>query len=214
MAKSNIVPGQRFGRLTVIERAPSRITAKGNAIGRWRCKCDCGNEITTTTGNLRSGDTKSCGCWKAEWDVLKMTTHGHSKERLHKVWKAMRKRCRNPANADYSHYGGRGIKVCPEWQSYPAFREWALDNGYRDDLTIDRVDVDGDYCPTNCRWVDRKTQGNNRSNNVYYAVDGETLTVAQIAEKYHMKYTTVYNRLRRGLTAQEAIRPIIQTKVS
>ena len=148
--------GQKFGKLTVLERAnPNQ---KGGA--RWLCQCECGQTTTVDSYSLRSGHTKSCGCIHGEF-------HGSSYSRLYGVWNNMRNRCYNPNKESYKHYGGRGIRVCDEWlHSFAAFKEWAMSTGYDPSApygqcTLDRIDVNGNYEPSNCRWVDFKTQANN-----------------------------------------------------
>lgn len=150
--------GQRFGDLTVVSLY-SRCSRKENRQTRWLCKCDCGKEVVVQNGNLVTGNTKSCGC-------LRFKSQGAyvpNKNRVYNSWHAMKARCYSPCNNRYRLYGGRGIRVCDEWKnSFEAFREWALSNGYAENLTIDRIDPDGDYCPDNCRWIPPEMQSSTR----------------------------------------------------
>lgn len=148
--------GERFGRWTVLERAKSDCRAT-----LWRCRCACGTIATVRGGHLRNGASQSCGCYKAQRSAERMTKHGHRRERLYWVWLSIKQRCTNPNSKDYPHYGGRGIKRCGQWDDYEVFREWALSNGYQPGLTIERVNVNGDYCPENCTWVTKAQQGKN-----------------------------------------------------
>lgn len=197
--------GQRFGRLVVLKQVEDHVTKGGSHQKQWLCECDCGNTTITTTQNLRCGDTKSCGCLELETKIKNGTTHGDSGKRLHTIWTAMRRRCSNPSNWDYKYYGGKGVTVCQEWNDYPVFREWAMSNGYSDDLTIDRIDPNGNYEPSNCAWVPIKAQENNRTNNRKYSYNGCTHTISEWAEIYHMPYSRLYMRLQKGLTIDEAL---------
>lgn len=152
--------------------------------------------MTVSGQELRKGDTKSCGCIKSEMDLTRNKTHGESNTRLYRIWKRMRQRCNDVNSSDYSHYGGRGICVCDEWQNdYHAFRNWAMANGYNDQLTLDRIDVDGSYNPDNCRFVTMKTQSNNRTNNQAIEYNGETHTIAEWSDLTGIQYGTLYNRI-------------------
>ena len=182
--------GKRYGNLVALNFL--RSNEKGTSI--WLCRCDCGNEIEVSYNNLKSGNTKSCGCWHEK--------HSESKSRLYKCWQGMKSRCEYKKDNNYHNYGARGISVCNEWSnSYISFRNWAVNNGYKNTLTLDRIDVNGNYEPLNCRWATDEIQQNNRRNNVYIEYNGEKLTLRQIAKKYSepkgISYKTLWGRYKK-----------------
>ena len=156
MAQFIDLTGERFGRLVCLERASNH---KKQTV--WRCLCDCGKTTEVQQGHLRSGKIISCGCYQRENSRRKATKHGYRWEKLYFVWTAMRQRCKNPKNKSYRDYGAKGVTVTDEWASYAVFREWALSHGYKEGLTIERVDVFGNYEPSNCTWIPRPEQMKN-----------------------------------------------------
>lgn len=197
MPKKIDLTGRRFGKLTVLAEHPER---NGKEI-MWVCKCDCGNTKIIAGHNLRSGGSTTCGCSTRK--------HGMRNTRLWSIWDGMRKRCYNPSHPYYFIYGGRGITICEEWlQDHAKFFEWALANGYQDDLTIDRIDFNGNYCPDNCRFVDVVTQLNNRSNNCHVEINGENKTLGEWSRITGIGYQTIYRRYRRGDRGQSLIREV------
>lgn len=150
--------GERYGNLVVMEEAESIYSKTGKMIRRWKCKCDCGNITIVRHGDLRNGSTVSCGCYNYEKESA-AKTHGYSRTKLGNVFEGMKQRCNNPKNKNYEKYGGRGIKICTEWLNDPKkFFDWAIKNGYKEGLSIDRIDVNGNYEPDNCRWADNEAQ--------------------------------------------------------
>lgn len=188
--------GKRFGRL-VVEKMQSRKAG----IVKWECICDCGKRTVVDSHCLVRGQTRSCGCLKREIasDRFRNTDsknenngnfkHGMSHKPLHLIWSSMRQRCNNPKSDAFKNYGGRGISVCKEWdESFVQFCKWALDNGYSCGLTIDRINNDGNYEPSNCRWVDRKAQNNNTRRTIRLTVFGKSGSCAEIARLYNVPY--------------------------
>lgn len=179
--------GQKFNLLTVIsENGVDKFGRK-----TWLCKCDCGNESIVPSTSLVKGDVKSCGCLRGK----NLITHNHSNERLHSIWKGIRRRCNNPHEKSYKDYGARGIKLCDEWNNYENFRNWAIENGYRDDLTIDRKDVDKIYCPSNCKWSTLKEQARNKQNTFWVSYKGEIKSLPEWAEILNIDYHALFKRI-------------------
>lgn len=202
MSKKIDLTGQRFGNLTVIRENGH----KGKEV-TWLCKCDCGNYTTVIGHNLKRGHTKSCGC--------SQTTHGESKMRLYRIWLRIKDRTLNKNSHAYKRYGERGITICDEWKnSFEAFRDWAIENGYSDELSIDRIDNDRGYYPANCRWADVKTQSNNRSSCHLLTYNGETKNITQWAEKIGMNPITLESRIKNGWTIEKALTTPVDKRYS
>lgn len=150
--------GKRFGRLIVVERIPI-----SNKRTMWICKCDCGNEVSVDAYNLKSGHTQSCGCIHKEVTSRINKTHGLGNTRLYRIWNHMKTRCYRKSYHAFQHYGGRGIRVCDEWlHNFQSFYDWAMSNGYEENLSIDRIDTNGNYSPDNCRWATMADQNKNK----------------------------------------------------
>ena len=176
--------GKRFGRLVVLNKQGH----KGKLIA-WRCKCDCGNETVVSVSNLLNNSTKSCGCLAREIYSSVNKTHGMTNTPLYKTWKNIKTRCYNHKCQKYKNYGGKGISMCKEWlDDFMSFYKWSNENGYETGLTIDRIDVDGNYEPNNCRWVNWKTQQRNKSNNVYVEFNGKKVCLKEYAELKGISY--------------------------
>lgn len=190
--------GRRRYKLVVL--GPTGEWFRGKPL--WRCRCDCGNERILGTVKFLCGRQTSCGCARKGAAAV----HGKMPVRLYTAWCNMRVRCLKSNGREYKNYGGRGITVCAEWQkSYIVFRDWALNNGWAADLEIDRVDNDGNYEPSNCRWTTRGVQVNNRRCNRWITYNGETLTHAQWEKKLGLKESTIARRLIQGFSPTEAV---------
>lgn len=203
--------GQVFGMWTVIERVDDYVTPGGNRFTRYECVCSCPQQTRkyVLANALKSGKSTSCGCRQrksaAHTAAINFTTHGESDKRLYKIWLYMHKRCENSSASNYRDYGGRGICVCDSWSNYEPFRAWALRNGYNDSLSIDRIDVNGDYTPENCRWADRATQANNRRNTLRITYNGEEHSLSEWAAILQKPYKSLYKRIHnQKMSAEQA----------
>lgn len=189
---------QRFRFLTVLERESIRRRPDGSGTKIfWTCRCDCGRECVCESSNLLTGNSKSCGCFKR---ATRNQTHGMTGTRLYVIWVCMNGRCSNPKNLAYDDYGGRGITVCDEWrESFDAFRDWAIAHGYSDTLTIDRFpNPNGNYEPGNCRWANMTQQARNRRNTRYVNYQGARCALAELAEQFGIRVSTLAHRLGKG----------------
>ena len=199
----NIKTGDRYGRLTIVSEAP-----KSERQYKWKreflCKCDCGNYRRVRLENLVSGHTKSCGCYIRDFNKDNKIKHGHYGSRLYKIWQGIKKRCLQRNSKDYRDYGGRGIKICDEWMEFEPFYEWAINNGYQQDLTIERIDVNGNYEPSNCTWIPKKEQGRNTRRTKIICYKGEQKTLREWAVCLGLTYNVLQLRLSRGWSIEEA----------
>lgn len=186
---------KRFGKLSVV----GLFGKDRRGEYRWLCRCECGNEVVVLGSHLRKGDTVSCGC------VMKTTNlrHGQSRTRLYKIWQHMKTRCDNPNFDHYDCYGGRGITYCAEWNDFLNFKEWAESNGYADHLSIDRIDVNGNYEPNNCRWTTMTNQHKHTRKAILIPHNGEVHTLREWASILNMPKSTVQSRYKRGVNIFE-----------
>lgn len=199
MGKLIDLTGMKFGRWTVLEKAPPAPNSGG---AYWICKCDCGTVRPVNSQSLRNGETKSCGCYHYESLSNNTRTHGKSKTRLYNIWSSMRERCYCKTSAAYKYYGEKGITICDEWKDFSAFEKWALENGYDQSAkphqcTIDRIDNANGYSPSNCRWADSTIQSNNQTSNIIIDYCGEKKTLAEWAKDKGLRYSVIYNRIVR-----------------
>ena len=192
-----------FNYLKVVERAGN--TKSGEAM--WLCECICGKKKILPGSKVRNGEIKSCGCMKTELSGKKNRKHGMRKTRLYRIWQGMIQRTTNKSNTEYCDYGGRGIEVCTEWRSdFESFRKWSYENGYSDNLTIDRIENEKGYSPENCRWITQKDNCRNKRNNHCLTYKGETKTIAEWAEITGIGKATLRHRIvKMGWSAEKAL---------
>ena len=193
--------GQKYGRLTV-----TGFVHKGKK-WYWECTCECGNSIITQAYLVRNGHTSSCGCLQRERASEASLVHGQSNSRLYRIYNGMKNRCYNQKQQNYENYGGRGITICEEWiKSFTSFEEWALSHGYADDLSIDRIDNNGDYSPENCRWVTRTEQNENTRRNHLVTIGSRTQPLSAWVRERGLNYHTVSFRIhQKHMTPEQAL---------
>lgn len=191
--------------LTVMEFSHTR-----NGKSYWKVKCDCGIEKVMRGDSIKNPKVKSCGCYNKSKD---RSTHNQTNTKLYRIWASMKQRCTNTNNSHYRYYGGRGITYDKQWENFEPFYEWATTTGYKQGLEIDRIDNDGDYEPSNCRWVTRKEQCVNTSSNRWLTYNGETKTISQWAEYFGVKYMDIYNKLTYWNNDVEKVLNDISSKV-
>ena len=206
MKKGKDLTGQQFGLLTAIARLPPH---GKNGSYMWVCDCECGGTAIVRTSDLLNGHTLSCGCYKHMQKNIRT-----SDTRLYNIWSNMKQRCSNPNNKNYRYYGGRGIKVCSEWQKFEAFYYWAVSNGYKDGLTIERKDNDGNYEPSNCEWITRVRQHRNTTRTRRYKMYGKVFTLTELCRIYGVPRTTVQGRLNKGEPIEKALKKYRRSKMN
>lgn len=199
MSKLIDITGNKYNKLTVI----GRVENGNKGASRWKCLCDCGNITYVRGGNLKSGSVKSCGCLNKKPHYL---IHGDSDKPLYAMWTSMMYRCHNPKNQAYKFYGARGISVCEEWHDYLKFKEWVESTKKEESLTIERIDVNGNYCPENCIWVSMKEQANNRRSNIIFEYNGEKHNLMEWCNLLGLNYKNIHNRIYKlGWSFEKAI---------
>ena len=193
--------GKKFNKLTVLSFHHIK-----NKRDFYLCKCDCGKETIVCKSDLKRGKVKSCGCLRLELVSKAVSKHKMSHSRIYRTWTNMKARCYEQKHLGYPNYGGRGITVCNEWKNdFMAFYNWAMANGYNDNLSIDRIDNNDNYKPSNCRWVTKTEQKRNKRTIVFLTYKGITLCAAQWAKKLGIKVVTLRARLKRGWPIDKAL---------
>lgn len=197
--KYTVRKGDTHHRLKIID-----VIRRPNNVHIAVCICVCGNKSTPFLRDVLSGHTKSCSCLQKYKAGRRLRTHGMNGHKLYGAWNRMRQRCNSPLDQDYKHYGGRGIKVCDRWGWFPNFVS-DMEEGYRSGLTLDRIDVNGDYRPDNCRWVTQSVQVRNQRRNVYVVYKGKKMCLEDAAKLSPVHPKTIKARIQRGWTHKKAI---------
>lgn len=203
--KAQDLTGKKYNNLLVLYRIDDYVSQNGRKFVMWHCKCDCGNEVDVRAESLKSGNTKGCGCLKENgWHNRE--THRLSKTRIYRIWQAMKSRCFNKNNSYFYNYGARGITVCDEWKNdFEKFYAWSMHNGYSEDLTIDRIDNNGNYEPVNCRWATRTVQMNNTRSNKKILYHGKEYTVSELSRISGINAGALNSRIRLGWDIEKAL---------
>lgn len=201
MARLKDMTNYEFNGCVVLKRAEN--------IGKnvcWLCKCYCGNNFVVRATDIRTGNTKSCGCLNKKLAGDRARKHGNRNSRLYNIWNNMKMRCSNINSINYKNYGGRGIKVCEEWNEYfESFYYWAMNSGYNVNLTLDRIDNNKDYNPNNCRWIDYKRQGNNKRNNHILEYKNKKHSIAEWSDITGIPYDALWSRIKKGWDVEKAL---------
>lgn len=204
-----IIIGDKFARLTIL----SFEDRNRQYDSLWKVRCDCGNEFIVRGGVLKNGHTQSCGCLQREQTSKSRTTHGLSRnpltgkrDKLYRVFAGMKERCYNPHHDMFRYYGGSGVSICEAWlNDYSAFHQWAITNGYKEGLTIERVNTFGNYEPSNCKWIPMSEQSKNRRNNRILTFNGQTKKVIEWAEITSLPGTLIIQRIKRGWSIEKSL---------
>lgn len=209
MSIKDVKIGDVYGNWTVLEILPPKIKYGHKHL---LCQCDCGNIKDVDIFNVTSGKSKSCGCLSIQAFKQRNTIHGKTNTRLFYIWISMKDRCNNPNNHAYNNYGGRGITVCQEWLTdFMNFYNWAISHGYDENLTIDRINVNGNYEPSNCRWLNQKDQSNNRRTNLNFTYNNKTQTLMQWCEEYNLDYRMILARVHNPKWENKSFEEILFT---
>lgn len=210
MAKAlDVKLGEQHGRLTVVELG-LYVSGSRRAV---RCRCSCGNETVVNVSRLVRGVIRSCGCLQKESVVKRNTTHNLAHTRLYSIWQGIIKRCYNSSYKWFYNYGGRGIVMCDEWRNdFITFHTWAMSHGYADDLTIERIDVNGNYCPENCTWIPREQQPLNQRERINERFEGQRINIAPLARQHGLEPDLVRGRLYNGWPLQDALQTPVRGK--
>lgn len=203
MSKLIDLTEQKFGRLTVIKRVEKQNKTRS---AYWLCQCECGNTTIVSSPNLKNKHAMSCGCLQQESRLTHSITHGLAKTRIYRIYLGMKKRCYNKNYFQFQYYGGKGIRICDEWlNNFKSFYDWSIANNYNDTLTIDRINSNGNYCPENCRWVDKYVQANNKKTNKLITYNNETHTMTEWSKITGLTYSTIQHRLDRNWDIEKAL---------